>query len=354
MTESRRYRAALIGLTGIGANRPSAETVPPLGPPQPASHAGAYYRHPRTDLVAVCDLQEDLLDRFRADWSDVWPDLRYYTDARRMFDEVGPELVSIATSDHAHADLCVQAADSGCQGIFCEKPIATALEDADRMIEACRRHGIPLSVDHTRRWDPAFIQARDLLRGGELGPVRTVAAELFSPRAMLFRNGTHLIDLICFFADAQPQWVSAELEEGFEAFTSYQGDGGRDPASDPSATAYIRFADGIRAFFSAYKTSFPGSQVTVTCDAGRLEISDRGTRVIRGDSHTHWAAAELPTPRSLYERQLAAVDELLHAIEQGTDLVSSGEEARKTLEIILAMLRSHHSGNNRVDLPLRD
>ena len=353
MTEPRTYRAALIGLTGIGANRTAPKAGLPLGPPQPASHAGAYHRHPRTELVAVCDLQEDLLERFRADWSDVWPDMRYYTDARRMFEEIGPDLVSIATSDHAHADLCVQAASSGCQGIFCEKPIATSLEDADRMLEACRQHGIPLSVDHTRRWDPAFLQARDLLRSGELGPVRTVTAELFSTRAMLFRNGTHLIDLLCFFAETEPQWVSAELEEGFEDFVTYRGDGGRNPDTDPSAAAYIRFAGGVRAFFNAYKTSFPGSQVTVTCDGGRLEISDRGTRVIRGDSHTSWAAAELPPPRFLYERQLAAVDELLNVIENGGELVSSGDEARKTLEIILAMLRSHHEGNSRIDLPLR-
>jgi predicted dehydrogenase len=353
MPVTPNYKAALIGLTGIGAQRPPAQIGLPLGPAMPTSHASAFDQHPRTDLVAVCDLNQDLLKQFRQTWSDIWPDMRYYTDANRMLAEIGPDLVSIATSDHAHADLCVAAAARGCRGIFCEKPIATSLQDADRMIAACTEKKIPLSIDHTRRWAPAFLQARHLITSGELGPVRTISAELFSTRAMLFRNGTHLIDMICFFAtNASPRWVSAELEEGFEDFSSYQGDGGRDPGTDPAASAYIRFDGGIRAFFNAYKTQFPGSQVTVTCEQGRIEISDRSFRLIRGQSNSEWAAAEIPSPRYLYQGQLGAVDELVKVLDQGGDLVSSGVEARKTLEIILAMLKSHQQNNSRVDLPL--
>lgn len=346
---TQKYRAVLVGLTGIGARRPADPEGMPLYGTMPPSHASAYYQHPQTELVGVCDLRQDALDAFRADWRDVWPDAGAYTDFGAMLREQSPDLVSIATSDHAHAELCVQAAQSGARAILCEKPIATTLADADRMIEACERHGVPLSIEHTRRWDPRFQEARRILRSGELGPVRTIVVEMFSKRAMLFRNGTHLIDLIPFFADTGIRWLMADLEDGFENYSQYSGDGGRDPDLEPYASAYLRLEDGVRAFYNSYKTEFPGSQVTVTCDVGRIEVSDRGGRVIRSDM----SASELQTGSYVYERQLAAVHELIHVLENpGTELVSSGREARRTLEIILAMLASHTNGNKRIDLPL--
>jgi hypothetical protein len=55
----------------------------------------------------------------------------------------------------------------------------------------------------------------------------------------------------------------------------------------------------------------------------------------------------------MFSYQLAAVAELVDALETGRPLVSTGREARKALEIMLAMLKSHHNGNIRVNLPLR-
>ena len=60
---------------------------------------------------------------------------------------------------------------------------------------------------------------------------------------MLFRNGTHLVDAICYFADSEPEWVTAELEEGYEDYNEYKGDGGHAPATEPSAHGYIPFCE---------------------------------------------------------------------------------------------------------------
>lgn len=357
MTESAApapYRAVVIGLTGIGANRPAAPQGLPLYGAMPTSHVSAYQQHPRTELVGVCDLRAEALDQFRSDWQDVWPDTRTYTDAATMLRETSPDLVSIATSDHAHSQLCVLAAETGARAILCEKPIATTLADADRMIAACEANSVPLSIEHTRRWDPLYLEARRIVHSGDLGPVRTVTSEMFSRRAMLFRNGTHLIDLIPFFAgDVAARWLMADLEDGFEQYTEYDGDGGRNPDLEPYASAYIRYEDGVRAFFNSYKTEFPGSQVSITCDGGRVEINDRGGRVIRGASHWDFAVSDLRAGHFRYERQLAAVAELIDVLENPQHkLISSGREARRTLELILAMMASHTQGNRRVDLPL--
>jgi len=351
MTEPT-YSAVLVGLTGIGAGRLEEDSSIPVFGKMPRSHAAVYNHHPRIQLGGICDLRPEVLDQFKETWGDVWPDMRTYTDYREMFEVEEPDIVSVATSDHAHADITVAAATGSARAIFCEKPIATSLADADRMIAAADANGVLLSIDHTRRWDPLHLKARQLVLSGELGPLRTIHAELFSPRAMLFRNGTHSIDLINFFAGTDPQWLTAELEEGFEHFSEYQGDGGRDPDTDPYASAYIRFAGGIRAFYNSYKTAFPGSQVTLTCDRGRIEISDRHALLIRGSSHYEWSTTPIQADSYTCEEQMAAMVELVDVLENGGELISPGGEARKTLEIILGMLQSHHNGNARVNFPL--
>ena len=346
------YRAVIIGLRGIGAQRPREDDHLPVYGAMPGSHAGAYYHHPRTEVSAVCDLKEEILEDFKAQWEDVWPGVRLYTDYREMLSAEKPDLVSVATSDHLHAEMVVAAAEGGVRAIFCEKPIATSLEDADRMIAAAEANGALLSIDHTRRWAPGYLKAREIVRSGEIGALRTVSCDQFSRRAMMFRNGTHLLDLICFFAEANPRWVVAELEEGFEHFTEYRGDGGHDPATDPFASAYIRFDNGVRAFYNSYKVDFSGSQLALTCEGGRIEISDLFTRLIRSSSHFEQRTSTILPGRYTMERQTAAVAELVRVLEEGGALVSPGREARKTVEIMLGILKSHHSGNRRVDFPL--
>lgn len=346
------YKAVIIGLTGIGAQRAATSTAASLYGSIPQSHAAAYHAHPQIDVVAVCDIRPEMLDKFRQVWQDVWPEMHYYTDYRAMLATEQPDLVSVITPDHLHADITVDAANSGAKAIFCEKPLATTLADADRMIAACEVNNVLLSIDHTRRWYPAYRMARELLRSGELGPLRSLVTSLFSPRAMLFRNGAHLIDMLHFLAESDAQWVWAELEEGFEHFDHYRGDGGHNPASEPAASGYIHFANGVRAFYESAKLAFPGAQFTLTCENGRIEMSDQELTIIRQGTDGQWSRTPVIPDKTKEAGLLAAVNELIDTLEQGGELISSGRSARKTVEVILAMLRSHAQGNRRVNLPL--
>ncbi len=165
------YKAVIIGLTGIGAQRPEATTQESPYGRIPQSHAAAYQAHPQTDVVAVCDIRPEMLDKFRQTWQDVWPTMQYYTDYRAMLAETKPDIVSVVTPDHLHADITVAAANSGAKAIFCEKPIATTLADADRMIAACDAAGVRLSVLLQRRAEPLFRQVYEAIRTGDLGEI---------------------------------------------------------------------------------------------------------------------------------------------------------------------------------------
>ena len=193
------YRVGIVGCTGI-ASAPARELSHPIfGAAAPHSHAAGYNCVPATEVVAVCDLLPERTQEFVSKWQHRWLGITQYQDYREMLARENLDIVSVVTSDHRHADITVDAAAAGARAIFCEKPLATTLADADRMIAAIEKHGVHLSVDHSRRWQPQWYEARAAIRNGAIGKVRTVVGKIGGARAMLFRNGTHLTDAVCFF-----------------------------------------------------------------------------------------------------------------------------------------------------------
>jgi len=339
------YRIGIVGLTDIGCRRPGVG--PGDGIPVPSSHASAYAAIPGADVVAVCDLQPALLDDFAKVWGDVWPEVVGYRDHREMLAMARIDVLSVCTSDHAHAQIVVDACEAGVRGIFCEKPIATCLADADRMIEAARASGTVLSIDHTRRWRPLYIEARKQLRAGAIGKIARVIATLGGPRAMLFRNGTHLIDTVMMLVDGEPEWVFAELDEGFEGYSTYRGDGGRDASTDPGLSGYIHFRNGVRAFLNASKGTPKSFRIEVIGENGRLSISDAGG----GCLDLGGEAVQLRARNEGLVDIERGVQELLEKLDGSpVPLASPPELGRNVLLVCLGMLRSQQQGNVRVAL----
>lgn len=349
------YRAAIIGLTGIAASPAGAAPDPVLGTGVPHSHAAAYASVSETRVVAVCDLVPALLDRFQEQWGAVFPEATGYTDYRRLLAEQQIDLLSVVTSDHRHAQIVVDGVEAGVKGIFCEKPIATTLADADRMIAACRSRKAPLLIDHTRRWYPEFVEARRLVRSGEIGTLRRIVATLGGPRAMLFRNGTHLIDTVCFFAESDPAWLVGELDDEHSGHPPrYAGDGGRGPATDPGASAYIHFASGVRAFVNASKGTPKNFEIDLIGAEGRIRVGADVGEVIQSLPNGRPAVSRLAVPPTTWSDTGAAIRELIGLIERGGTPSSSGEDGRRTLSILLGILQSNAAGSARVAFPVED
>jgi predicted dehydrogenase len=357
-----------VGLTGIAASRAAAPPHPVLGTTHAGSHASAYANVPSTTVVGACDLVPERCAEFVQNWGSTWPEVKTYADYRQMLAEGQLDLLSVVTSDHRHAQIVVDAAEAGVKGIYCEKPIATTLADADRMIAACRANGVILSIDHTRRWRPVWHQARTLAQSGEIGALRRIVATLAGPRAMLFRNGTHLLDMVCFFADSDPEWLVAELDDSHRTYGPvYAGDGGRDPATDPGGSAYIHFKNGVRAFINASKDAAAGWEFTLFCERGSFRVDDESgalqlalpaKAVASTGRNVRALAVQASTTRGGLQ---AGLEELIAHVEAAAagqqppaPLVSPPEAGRRVLEILLGILQSNHAGNAKIAFPVAD
>jgi len=325
-----KYRVAVVGCTGIGN-----------------AHTTGFADLPNVELVGACDIVPGVLDKFVERWQSQWEDITKYTDHQEMLKNEKLDIVTVATSDHRHADIVVNAANAGVQGIFCEKPMATSLVDADRMVEACENNNTILSIDHTRRWRPLYRNTRELIRAGAIGRLRYIVKQHTGARAMLFRNGTHKLDLICFFAESSPQWVTAELEAGYEDYWEYKGDGGHDPKTEPSAIGDIHFENGVRAFYIGDKQASGPSRAEIVGSDGYILIDDQKAEIYKGDSREQIQPEVWPK-----DGISTGIEELVNLLDSGGEPISPGKEAHKTVEIMIGFLESQRRGNAKVTIPV--
>jgi predicted dehydrogenase len=344
------YRCALVGLSGI-ATSPATPTLGGGRSILPYSHASALAAIPQAEIVAVCDLFPAAIERFRERWGSRWPDARTYTDVAQMLDSEEIDILAICTPDDRHADIFVDAANRGIPAILCEKPLATTLDDADRMIAAADANGTIAAVEHTRRWDPYYHRVKELIDAGVIGEVKTVAGTLQGERAMLFRNGTHIVDLICFYAGAEPTHVFAHLEEGFDDFTEYRGDGGHDPGSEPGASAYITFANGARGFYNGTKGTPAHHEWDIAGSKGRIRISPAVAELWTfEESIGEMVQRVFPAGMVMTGAIQGAYLELMGALEGTASVRSTPRDGRNTVALLIGMLASHQAGNRLIDL----
>lgn len=229
--DSRRLKVGVIG-TGIFGER----------------HLQAYSAYNRTDLVAVCDLDEErarlMAEKYGAN--------RFCRDYRDLL-ESEVEAVSIATPDHLHREVAIACAQAG-KHILLEKPLATTIEDAEAIRDAVRAAGVTLMVDFHNRINPPFLSVKAALDAGELGTPSFVYARLSNstkvPLGMLrwaghssalWFLGSHTVDLVRWLLRDNPVTVSALSASGV---LKAQGLG-----CDDVHAALVKFSKGTVAVF---------------------------------------------------------------------------------------------------------
>ena len=352
----KTYNVGIIGCGDIAVGAPQQRPVPPFQDEQFFSHTASLALIPRVQIVGFCDVLPEKLDRVKATWEMRWPDANLYTDYREMLQKEDLDILTVATPDTSHATMTIDGAQAGVKGIFCEKPMATSLEDADSMIAACDKAGTVLSVNHSRRWSPLYHRVKDEIRSGAIGTLGTIVGTLGGPRAMLFRNGGHVVDTIRFFAESEPIKVFARLEEGYDDWDRYKGVGGGSASehtkndSEPGASGFILFKNGVRAFYVGTKRTFEMFSFQLSGPNGQIYITDRSASRTTGDRAIGEGMSQPLLPKDYQVQGLsAAYEELIDNIEGGGTGMSSGKDARETLRIIFSFLDSHQDGSSMVN-----
>jgi predicted dehydrogenase len=126
---------------------------------------------PRCDLLAVSRARAELAAEFAAAFGAP----KWYAHWQDLLADPAIDAVYIATPVNLHAEQTIAAAAAG-KHVLCEKPMAMDVGECDRMIGACRAHGVTLGVAYYRHFYPVVTRLTQLLASGEVG--RPVLAQI--------------------------------------------------------------------------------------------------------------------------------------------------------------------------------
>jgi predicted dehydrogenase len=120
-------------------------------------------------IVSIVDSNTQVLEE-RGKELDV---KKLFTDLDSALSENGFEAVIVVTPTHTHRDIVVKCAEARLH-VFCEKPMAISVEEAEDMSNAANRNDVKLQIGFMRRFDPSFRRAKEMIESGKLGEVMII------------------------------------------------------------------------------------------------------------------------------------------------------------------------------------
>lgn len=353
----KTYRAAVIGCSRIGGFIDNEFKPEDRAHLLPYSHAACYEACERTELVACCDLREDVMEQFGKRYGI--PKERQYTDFREMIDEERPEIVSAATQPEERAEIIIYAVENGAKAIWAEKALCASLQDADAVVEAVERNDAVLNMGTQRRFDPGFDVVKRIIDSGELGALK---AMIIYNNFALWDGSSHYFDVVKRLNDDGPvAWIQGHLPGGvrgdFVHGTDFDAFDGDDVLGDPSSHGIIQFRNGVVAY--ALLTG-RGPDYDVICERGTMTSMDYDRqwqlrRLKPPDAYGNEVTEFVPFPEFEHtSHSLRLVEDLVHSLDTGEPPRGGVRLARDITEMILAFIVSHQRGGARVELPLKD
>jgi len=314
-------------------------------------HANAIAKAPGAELAAIACASETTAAVARRDFPHV-PILIGY---EHLLVRPDIDAVVISVPNHLHAEIGAAALAAG-KDVLLEKPMATTLEDCDRLIAAARASGRVLSIGHELRLSAQYGRVKDLIDTGEIGTPRYLSFSLFrfpfrpgsgGWRYDAARVGSWILEEPIHFFDFT-MWYFASLGDPLSVQAIGASRAGEAGMSS-ELTVILRFAGGAHAVITETLAGFEYHQLLHVVGAA-------------GSIRSWWSGALDRTLEARFDLRLtrrnkresetipvAASGELVELEEQARRIVPafqqreplvSGEESKKRVAVCLAAERS--------------
>ncbi|MEY4529287.1 MAG: hypothetical protein RLZZ156_8 [Deinococcota bacterium] len=262
----------------------------------------------------------------------------------------GVDAVLIVTPTPTHATLIETAARAG-KAIFCEKPVALELNRTKSALEVVQKAGVPFQIGFNRRYDPAFIVAKQKLLNGELGTIRQFRAVGRDPAPpsleYLSMSGGQFLDQAVHDLDIARHLVG-EVEEVMVWGTAHNPDIAALNDSD-TTTTMLRFVNGAIGVIENSRTSTYGYDITTEIFGtnGKLVLDATPKTPIWQYGQNASGAGQLSADhynffmdrfKEAYKLELEA---FFKCLEEGVSPNPSAEDAYESLRLAVAVTRSY-------------
>ncbi|MBN1670306.1 MAG: Gfo/Idh/MocA family oxidoreductase [Kiritimatiellae bacterium] len=274
-----------------------------------------------------------------------------YGDHRAMLEAAKPDAVWISSPCWLHAQHTIDCAAAGAH-VMCEKPMALNLEDCDRMIDAARTHGVKLMIGQSTRYSAALLELKRIFESGRCGGL--VSAWSVRMSFSQHRPGTEWR-----FDDARSGGIVMEWEvHEIDFVRSIGGEVSRVYAQTACSGAHgANFLDNFSAVLTFERGGYGRLEASQSCTLGmgsRGFVGTTGTGVAQGDG-VQLRTVDGEKPETIDTSADGYLTDALGRLPQDADFVRAiredapspvpGEDARRNIEIGLAIVKSGKTGN---------
>jgi predicted dehydrogenase len=308
------WRVLIVGCGSIAGGF-DAERAAPL---DPLTHAGAYTRHGHFHLQACVEPDTARRASFARRWGieEGFASLAAATAAHATgaFD-----LISLCSPTAAHAEQIDAALALKPRLIFCEKPVTPTLAQTAALVARCANAGVPLAVNHTRRWAPDVQRLATELHAGYWGTVRSAVGTY---NKGVLNNGSHLVDLLhLLLGPMNLMQVGVAVHDHW--------------SDDPTVPALLQTAEGVPVHLAtAHATDYAIFELQITTSNAVITMEDGGLqwRVRRVMDSPHFQGYRVlddgeRLPGEYLQSTTRAVANLHEHLANGQLLASTGDTA---------------------------
>jgi myo-inositol 2-dehydrogenase/D-chiro-inositol 1-dehydrogenase len=263
-----------------------------------------------------------------------------YADPYQLIADPDVQAVAISSPAATHTDLVVAAAQAG-KHVFCEKPMALTLDDADRAIAAAADAGVALQVGFNRRFATDFAAAHDAIVAGEIGTPQLlrsltrdpgISAEVAArvkPWTIFNETLIHDFDTLC--------WLNpgARVTEVYAQAAALIHPQYAEAGYLDTSVVQLRFDNG------AFGTAEASFQAVYGYDVRGEIFGSDGVLLAGREPHQ---AGQLNT-ELFHDAYVAQFADFVSHVQAGTSPTVTGHDARVALEIALAAAESVRTGS---------
>ena len=305
--------------------------------------------HPNAEVSAICDIVEK-----RARELAQQHNCQAYTDYQEMIQDPDLDAVIVAATNTTHAEMTIAALEAG-KHVMCEKPMATSLKDAQKMIEAAERSNKQLMIAHNQRLEPAHQKAKEILQSRKLGKILTFSSIFGHPGSedwaidgadtwfyrkeitglgVLGDLAIHKLDLLRWLLDDDYIEAAAFIDTISKTYPS-----GELIDVEDNALCLLKTAKGAMGNVTAsWSYQKENNSTTLYCENGVLEIyvNPDFPLVVHYDFQ-HAEYHKLGKKSTNVEQvKSGIVDAFVDAIIEGREVPIPGIEGYKALEAVIA------------------
>ncbi len=342
-------------------------------------HAKAIQNLPNARLAGVWSRSINTAKNFADQYK-----VHFYTEIEKLVKEQEIDLAIVCTPHPFHLEPVLKAASAGAN-ILVEKPLASTLEDSDKIIEACKNAGVKLGVISQRRWYEPAKRVKAAIDAGKIGKPVFGTINMLGWRdknyydsdewrgtwkmeggGVLVNQAPHQLDLFL--------WFMGEIDEVFGLWRNLNH-----PyiEVEDTAVAIVKFKSGAIGNIIVSNSQKPGiygkvhvhgengASVGVQTDGGAMFIAGM-SGILEPPVNDIWS---VPGEEKMLEKWKAEdsahfnnidpmvfymerqIKDFLNAIQNNTQPLVSGEDGRRTVELFTAIYRSTRD-NKPVKFPL--